>query len=794
MKNVLVYFTILSGIFTTAQGQSVINAYAKVTNVSGANLSLSNVNETYATFEAGEKVLIMQMQDNVIGSNTGNNANFGNISTIGSAGLYEEATIQSVTETAGASQTIWSETFEDQAYGTTTDNGITAWSLGCSGATPCGVPAGGGRSANVFDGSGAGYSRLIVGNNVSNPVKWTSEVLDISRYTNVSISMLLAQAGYDNGSDYVRAYYSIDGSGEQILTNGNRSGNFGAVSATAAGVSGSTLQLFVYIMNDATNDFGGFDNVLVTGTPGTPSSITLTSSLANTYNTGANSSLQIISFPEYVNYTTTANLTALPWDGNVGGVFAIDVNNTLTLANNISVNAQGFAGGLPNPTNDGTGCDAATYITNSNSYARKGESIYKVTSTNYRAARGKVANGGGGGNFHNAGGGGGGNYTTGGAGGPGWDGTTGGCTPTSGGLGGLDLSSYISASRVFMGGGGGGGQQNNGVSLTGGAGGGIIIIRASTIQTNGGCGGLSITANGASKGLTGNDGGAGAGAGGSIVFQVSNWSLSCAVATEAKGGNGSSVNDGNTHGGGGGGGKGVIIFSGTAPVTNFSTSNTQGTGGANGTNGGAGTAVAGGTTPSSATADADGVMESSPGVLPVELLNWNGKEVDNQVLLTWTTAAEKNNHYFTIERSSDAKNWEVFEIVEGAGTTDRKMYYDLMDEEPMPSTNYYRLSQTDYDGTTEVFEIVSVKLDLFETNLLLYPNPSNGLFKIKLPDVLLEADYAIQMFDVNGRAVETNISQEWGEVAVDATSLSTGYYFVKVAVGSYVQNIKVIID
>ncbi|WP_201621354.1 hypothetical protein, partial [Imperialibacter sp. 89] len=230
MKNVLVYFTILSGIFTTAQGQSVINAYAKVTNVSGANLSLSNVNETYATFEAGEKVLIMQMQDNVIGSNTGNNANFGNISTIGSAGLYEEATIQSVTESAG-----------------------------------------------------------------------------------------------------------------------------------------------------------------------TPTSVILTSSLTNSYVVGTNSSIQIISFPEYVNYTTSANLTALPWNGNVGGVFAIDVNNTLTLANNISVNAQGFTGGLPNPTGDGTGCDAATYITNSNSYARKGESIYKVTSTNYRAARGKVANGGGGG-------------------------------------------------------------------------------------------------------------------------------------------------------------------------------------------------------------------------------------------------------------------------------------------------------------------------------------------------------------------------------------------------------------
>jgi hypothetical protein len=87
----------------------------------------------------------------------------------------------------------------------------------------------------------------------------------------------------------------------------------------------------------------------------------------------------------------------------------------------------------------------------------------------------------------------------------------------------------------------------------------------------------------------------------------------------------------------------------------------------------------------------------------------------------------------------------LLQIVEGSGTTDSKTYYDLIDESPLPGTNYYRLSQTDYDGSNEVFDVVSVSMRLFETNFLLYPNPNNGEFNIKLSDAPVEDGYTIQM-------------------------------------------------
>src|SRR5258708_310958 len=83
----------------TNDANAQINAYAKVTAISGTTLTLSNVNQTYHTFAAGEQVVVIQMKDAVIGTNTSNNSSFGTISAIVSAGFFEEATINSISAT-----------------------------------------------------------------------------------------------------------------------------------------------------------------------------------------------------------------------------------------------------------------------------------------------------------------------------------------------------------------------------------------------------------------------------------------------------------------------------------------------------------------------------------------------------------------------------------------------------------------------------------------------------------------------------------------------------------------------
>jgi hypothetical protein len=94
--------------------------------------------------------------------------------------------------------------------------------------------------------------------------------------------------------------------------------------------------------------------------------------------------------------------------------------------------------------------------------------------------------------------------------------------------------------------------------------------------------------------------------------------------------------------------------------------------------------------------------------LPIELLNFSAKSIDNAVQLTWATAAEINNDFFTIERSSDGNNWEIISYVYGAGNSNYVIDYEYTDEMPLEGISYYRLKQTDFDGQFEYFTSVAV--------------------------------------------------------------------------------------
>ncbi|MEZ4891556.1 MAG: hypothetical protein R2778_00910 [Saprospiraceae bacterium] len=283
-----------------------------------------------------------------------------------------------------------------------------------------------------------------------------------------------------------------------------------------------------------------------------------------------NGKLQLVRVPEYTD-VATIGLTCKPWDGNTGGVLAIDVSGTLSLQGDIDASECGFRGGQHFDT-DAAGDDETQYFypVNPELSSQKGEGI-AIIPADHSFGMGKAANGGGGGNAHNAGGGGGGNAGHGGNGGleyfnipnqqP---------TPNTNGLGGLDVFKDES-SRIIMGGGGGAGHENDNQSVSGGNGGGIVFIKANAIEVNG----FRVKSNGGdvlSPGTNRNDGQGGGGAGGTIVLSVNQ--LIGGMMTEVKGGKGGDclffVNS-QIIGPGGGGGGGKIILNNALPnlVPNF---------------------------------------------------------------------------------------------------------------------------------------------------------------------------------------------------------------------------------
>ncbi len=511
---------------------------------------------------------------------------------------------------------------------------------------------------------------------------------------------------------------------------------------------------------------------------GTPTTITLSSALANTYHTGTNASLQLISYRNMgSNYTTSAPITGLAWDGNVGGVIAFEVTNTLTLNHPVNADLIGFRKGLINSNAVAGTCLPNLFRTSSNSQAFKGEGIYKSTDVNYTNARGKILNGGGGGNEHNGGGGGGGNYSAGGDGGFGYSCGTG--VNSAGGLGGISLSARIASNRIFMGGGGGGGQQNNTVGLDGGAGGGIILLKATTLVTNTVCSSaIKITANGGSTASCGNDGAGGGGAAGTIVLQVTNYSASstCPLSINANGGNGGNVGDGAEHGGGGGGGQGAIIFSTMQPTVNIASTTTNGSGGMNNASGASYAGNGGGVNNS-------GIL-SMGGPLPVELLNFTGEKIAGQVKLSWTTTGEQHAASFTVEHSKDAQHYTTLGDKKATGSLYGSSY-EMLDEDPFEGMTYYRLKQTDHNRTSNYSPIVAISFE-YEKEFSLFPNPSATGMSVYLSLHQASSGSAeIALFDLTGKCIYTQqgIFEAGKAVQINA-SLQQGIYLVRLYTGN----------
>lgn len=101
-------------------------------------------------------------------------------------------------------------------------------------------------------------------------------------------------------------------------------------------------------------------------------------------------------------------------------------------------------------------------------------------------------------------------------------------------------------------------------------------------------------------------------------------------------------------------------------------------------------------------------LECTEVPLPVELTAFNGQNKQGINLLTWETATETNNDYFSIAHSSDGFSWQEIDKVSGAGNSTEVKNYSLEHRNFPSAINYYRLTQVDFDGKREVFPIISI--------------------------------------------------------------------------------------
>jgi hypothetical protein len=185
--------------------------------------------------------------------------------------------------------------------------------------------------------------------------------------------------------------------------------------------------------------------------------------------------------------------------------------------------------------------------------------------------------------------------------------------------------------------------------------------------------------------------------------------------------------------------------------------------------------------------------------LPILLVDFQANKEENRVSLLWSTEAEVNNDYFTIERSGDGKNFKKLLQQKGAGNSTVKKSYHLYDETPLIGYNYYRLSQTDFDGTTSVYPEEVVYFDA-ATAIKVYPTIGTGerLF-IELRSLQSE-NFNYRIIDGKGKLLKeesltvNSETRSFKQEILQGLQLAEGMYFLQVFASSEAQSFQFIIS
>lgn len=168
--------------------------------------------------------------------------------------------------------------------------------------------------------------------------------------------------------------------------------------------------------------------------------------------------------------------------------------------------------------------------------------------------------------------------------------------------------------------------------------------------------------------------------------------------------------------------------------------------------------------------------------LPIELLSNEVNCDNNNVVVTWSTASETNNSFFTIEKSIDGINFVTVGYLAGAGNSTSILNYSFTDNNSFSGISYYRLKQTDYDGTTQTFGMLTSE-NCNETNVSTTLNAFNdqtGNIAIVI-DTDASSTYTATLFDAIGKKIAvTGIKTSKGTntYKFDITSINTGIYFI----------------
>lgn len=174
---------------------------------------------------------------------------------------------------------------------------------------------------------------------------------------------------------------------------------------------------------------------------------------------------------------------------------------------------------------------------------------------------------------------------------------------------------------------------------------------------------------------------------------------------------------------------------------------------------------------------------NNPPPLPVECLSFttylNEKK---EVELSWATASEENNDFFSVQRSADGIEFQTIATIQGAGTIQEEQRYKWTDKQPLNGANYYQIQQTDFDGTIGYCgKVESVEIEIEATSpntaIQIYPNPTRATFTIDYTGQVIES---LELYNSIGQLIQPLPINDNGITQFNMNALPSGIYIVRI--------------
>ncbi len=171
--------------------------------------------------------------------------------------------------------------------------------------------------------------------------------------------------------------------------------------------------------------------------------------------------------------------------------------------------------------------------------------------------------------------------------------------------------------------------------------------------------------------------------------------------------------------------------------------------------------------------------------LPVVLTSFSVVAQQQNALVSWTTATEKNSDHFSVKRSLDGQLYTQVALIKGQGTTNQPSSYSWVDKEVAArlSSNtpvYYLIQEVDTEGKPSTSPVRTVRFPLKGAEVSLFPNPVTSSATLDLTG-LSSGLYQVEVLTLTGRSLATYALAGQQAHPLDLAPLLPGAYLLRVS-------------